>query len=96
MLIAMLLTFPSSYVFEKGGNNIWGWMIAHVFIDSAILVDIGVRNFAEELHFDIFILLGLIGSTILTFPVTKLLLLEGERRTKGPSIKYSRNRFPIQ
>ena len=31
---AVLLTFPAAYLFERGGNSLWGFGLLHVAIDS--------------------------------------------------------------
>ena len=33
-----LLSFSSAYLFERGGNVIWGWMLVHLAMDGSILI----------------------------------------------------------
>lgn len=38
MYQVVLSSIPAAYLFERGGNNIWGWMLVHAFYDIGIFL----------------------------------------------------------
>jgi membrane protease YdiL (CAAX protease family) len=74
MILAFVFAFPSAYVFEKGGNSIWGWMIVHVCIDSTIIVGFNTPKGYFSGFPTFYSWIGIILAAVVAFPVGFLLM----------------------
>lgn len=88
VLEVFILSFSSAYLFERGGNVIWGWMLVHLTTDSILLLSTNGLPFTS---FQISIPKGLAGfyffsgiilSAIITFPLCKWLLPENKETSQ--------------
>lgn len=82
-----------AYLFEKGGNNIWGWMLVHVGYDSTYLMNTSGGDFyvsdLPENYFDI----GHWLSVLLTVPIILWILPSEKKSEEGESAKEIRPAF---
>ena len=70
IVLAFILAFPSAYLFERGGNRIWGWWLVHFAFNSQMLVNIGGNAEAGA----VYVSGGLFLSLIITFPLARWIL----------------------
>jgi membrane protease YdiL (CAAX protease family) len=71
---AFVDAFASAYVFERGGNVIWGWMLVHIVDDSTTLISIsGYGNMPSQFP-DLYVWAGSFLTVALTFPLVNRLL----------------------
>lgn len=85
MFFPFVMAFPSAYLFERGENVIWGWMIVHLGWDAIELLNINDSPFyltslsrllgkTERLKIDQMLVGGILLSLALIIPLVNWLL----------------------
>jgi membrane protease YdiL (CAAX protease family) len=80
MLFVFLDSFASAYVFERGGNVIWGWMLVHLGIDTSLFWHVdGIVFHASDLPRTSSWAWSFL-TTILTFPIANWLMPQADKK----------------
>lgn len=86
--LAFFSSFPSAFIFERGGNVIWGWLLVHFGLDVVSIVGFQTPKGYFEGFPTYFSWLGIILSGVIAFPIGYWLLPKNFRKRKIKKGQY--------